>query len=297
VSRSRAYRLEEGEPLSKVLAGIARGRIDHALDELRGQTDSTPEEAVHGARKDMKKLRALLRLVRGELGEQRFARENACFRDAARELAGARDADVMVETLGSLELPAGLGWELRKVIQASRERDGAGADREAATRDAIAILKEARKRVGDWPLEDDSFEALAGGLRRTYRRGRRDFKAARAEPSVEALHEWRKRVKDLWYHQTLLRRLWPPVMTAVGDEAHELSDRLGDDHDLAVLADWFKEHTEPDPDLQAAIDRRRAELQRDAFALGARLYADKPSAYVRRLERLWDAAQARVRAP
>jgi CHAD domain-containing protein len=297
VSQSRAYRLKEGEPLSKAVERIARGRIDQALDELRGKTDSTPEEAVHGARKDMKKLRALLRLVRGELGEQRFARENACFRDAARELAGARDADVMLETLGSLDLPAGLGWELRKVIQASHRRDGAGDDREAAGRNAVAILKEGRGRVGDWPLEDDSFEALAGGLERTYRRGRRDFKATRAKPSVEALHEWRKRVKDLWYHQTLLRRLWPPVMTAVGDEAHELSDRLGDDHDLAVLADWFKEHTESDPDLQAAIDRRRAELQRDAFALGARLYADKPSAYVRRLERLWDAAQTRVRAP
>jgi CHAD domain-containing protein len=297
VSQSRAYRLEEGEPLSKAVGRIARGRIDHALDELRGKTDSTPEEAVHGARKDMKKLRALLRLVRGELGEQRFARENACFRDSARELAGARDADVMLGTLDSLELPGGLGWELRKVIQADRERDGAGGDRDEATRDAVSILKEGRKRVGDWPLEDDSFDTLAGGLERTYRRGRRDFKAARTEPSVEALHEWRKRVKDLWYHQTLLRPLWPPVMTAVGDEAHELSDRLGDDHDLAVLGDWFREHTEPDPDLQAAIDRRRAELQRDAFALGARLYADKPSAYVRRLERLWDAAQTRVRAP
>jgi CHAD domain-containing protein len=297
VSQSRAYRLKEREPLSKAVGRIARGRIDHALDELRGKTDSTPEEAVHGARKDMKKLRALLRLVRGELGEQTFARENACFRDAARELAGARDADVMLETLDSLHLPTGLGWELRKVIQASRERDGAGDDRDAASRDAVAILKEGRKRVGDWPLEDDSFDALAGGLERTYRRGRRDFKAARAEPSVEALHEWRKRVKDLWYQQALLCRLWPPVMTAVGEEAHELSDRLGDDHDLAVLADWFKEHTEADPDLQPAIDRRRAELQQDAFALGARLYADKPSAYVRRLERLWDAAQARVRAP
>ncbi len=287
----------EGEPLSKAVGRIARGRIDHALDELRGRTDSTPEEAVHGARKDMKKLRALLRLVRGELGEQRYARENACFRDAARELAGARDADVMLETLDSLDLAAGLRWELRKVIQASHERDGAGNDREAASRDAVAILKEGRQRVGDWPLEDDSFEALAGGLRRTYRRGRRDFKAARAESSVEALHEWRKRVKDRWYHHMLLRRLWPPVMTALGDEAHELSDRLGDDHDLAVLADWFKEHTEPDQDLQAAIERRRGQLQQEAFELGARLYADKPSAYVRRLERLWDAAQARVRAP
>src|ERR671929_1828085 len=99
MAESRAYRLKEGEPLRDEIARVARGRIDNAIDELSGKTDSTPVEAVHEARKDMKKLRALLRLTRGELGEQVYSRENACFRDAARELAGQRDADVMLETL------------------------------------------------------------------------------------------------------------------------------------------------------------------------------------------------------
>src|SRR5215207_7408884 len=155
---SRKYRLKKGEPVPEGIARIAVGRIDHALDGLRGKTDSTPEEAVHEARKDMKKLRALLRLVRGEVGESTFARENACFRDAARELSGARDTDVMLETLKRLELPEGLGWELRKAIQAGRAGDGVG-ERDSAVRDAIAILKEARKRVDGWPLERDSFDA------------------------------------------------------------------------------------------------------------------------------------------
>jgi CHAD domain-containing protein len=297
VSEPRAYRLREGRPLPDELCRAARGRIDNALDELRGKTDSTPEEAVHEARKDMKKLRALLRLARGELGEEIFERENACFRDAARELAGTRDADVMLETLDALDLPAGLGLELRQVIQA--ERDGARPDgREAAARSAAAMLKEARKRVDDWPLERDSFDVLADGLERTYRRGRRTLRAAQEEPTAEALHDWRKRVKDLWYHHTLLRELWPPVMRAAGDEAHELSDRLGDDHDIVVLAAWVRGHLETDPEFSEAVIRRRGALQDEAFAVGARLYAEKPSAYRRRLERLWTAAsKARVRAP
>ena len=58
MGESRAYRLEPGEPLPGGIARIARGRIDHAVDELRGNTGSTPEQAVHEARKDMKKLRA-----------------------------------------------------------------------------------------------------------------------------------------------------------------------------------------------------------------------------------------------
>ena len=298
MGESRAYRLKDGEPLPEAIARVARGRIDHAIDELRGKTDSTPVDAVHEARKDMKKLRALLRLARGELGGQVYDRENACYRDAARELAGQRDADVMLETLNGLTyLPAGEGWELRKRIQADREQNGAGDDRQAAARNAVAILKEARGRVADWPLEHDSFDALAKGLEKTYRRGRREFEAAMDEPTVESLHEWRKRVKHLWYHHTLLRSLWPPLMEAAGDEAHVLSDRLGDDHDLAVLAEWVDENAGAGPEFREAVDRRRAELQAEAFALGARVYAEKPKAFVRRMSRLWAARGQKVRAP
>jgi CHAD domain-containing protein len=296
VSESRAYRLKPKEPLPEGIARIARGRIDHALDELQDKTDSTAEEAVHEARKDLKKLRALLRMARGELGESCFGRENACFRDAGRELAAARDNDVMLATLKALEIPAGLGWELRKAVQAHGVRNGDGG-RRAAARGVVAMLAEARGRVDDWPLERDSFAALESGLERTYRRGRRDFKAVRAEPSVEGLHEWRKRVKELWYHHTLLRTLWPPVMQAVGDEAHELADRLGDDHDLAMLADWVRRNAEAGPEFFEAVERRRAVLQADALTLGGRIYADKPGAYVGRLRRLWKDVPASVRAP
>ena len=296
MSASPAYRLKPNESLPEGLARAARGRIDHAIDELGGKTDSTAEEAVHEARKDLKKLRALLRLARGELGESSFARENTVFRDAGRELAAARDSDVMLDTLKALDLPAALGWDLRKAIQAHRGRNGDGS-RHAAAAGVVTMLREARGRVDDWPLEHDSFDALGSGLERTYRRGRRDFKAVQEQPSVEGLHEWRKRVKELWYQHTLLRPLWPPVMQAVGDQAHELADRLGDDHDLAVLADWIREHADPDPEFFQAVDRRRAELQADAMVLGARLYADKPSAYVRRLRQLWKAARTSVRAP
>jgi CHAD domain-containing protein len=296
VSSERAYRLKPGEPLPEGIVEIAHGRIDHALAELRGESDSTPEEAVHEARKDLKKLRALLRIARGELGDDSFRRENTCFRDAGRELAGVRDNDVLLETLKALELPAGMQWELRKRIQAQGGPDG-GDGRGRAAAGVVAMLQEARGRVDSWPLERDSFDALRPGLERTYRRGRRDFRAAQAEPTVESLHEWRKRAKELWYQHSVLRRLWPPVMQAVGDEAHELANRLGDDHDLAMLADWVSVHAEGEPEFFEAVEQRRSELQDEAFALGERLYADKPSAYVRRLKRLWKASQATVRAP
>jgi CHAD domain-containing protein len=296
VSAERAYRLNAGEPLPQGIARVANGRIGHALAELRGKSDSTPVEAVHEARKDLKKLRALLRMTRGELGDAAFRRDNLCFRDAGRELAGVRDSDVMLDTLKAIDIPAGMEWELRKTIQGHRAQNGGDA-RRTATTGVVAMLREARRRVDDWPLERHSFDALREGLERTYRHGRRDFRAAQGDPTVEALHEWRKRVKDLWYQHTLLRELWPPVMQAVGNEAHQLANRLGDDHDLAMLADWVREHAAAEPEFFDAVASRRSELQAEAMALGERLYADKPGPYVRRLRRLWNTAQTSVRAP
>ena len=296
MSIERAYCLKTGEPLPQGIVRVANGRIGHALEELRGKSDSTPEEAVHEARKDLKKLRALLRMTRGELDDATFRRENLCFRDAGRELAGVRESDVMLDTLKALDIPAGMERELRTTIQGHRARNG-GDPRRTASTGVVAMLREARQRVEDWPLERDSFDALHKGLERTYRHGRRDFRAAQAAPTVEALHEWRKRVKDLWYQHTLLRELWPPVMQAVGNEAHQLANRLGDDHDLATLADWVREHAAAEPEFFEAVESRRSALQAEAMALGERLYADKPVPYARRLRRLWNTAQTSVRAP
>jgi hypothetical protein len=78
-------------------------------------------------------------------------------------------------------------------------------------------------------------------------------------------------------------------MEVTGDEAHALSDRLGDDHDLAILAEWVHQHDAGGSEFFAAVDRRRGELQAEAFEMGARLYAEKPKAFTTRLERLWDA--------
>src|SRR5437763_13267226 len=100
---SRSYRFRQREAVPDAIARIARGRIEHALAELRGEADSSPEVAVHEARKDMKKLRALLRLARDELGDEVYRRENECFRDAARRLSGFRDADMMLGALEGLD--------------------------------------------------------------------------------------------------------------------------------------------------------------------------------------------------
>ena len=135
-------------------------------------------------------------------------------------------------------------------------------------------------RRGGW-------SAIGSGLVRSYRQGRQAFARAQYQPSSEDLHAWRKRVKDLWYHERLLAPVCGPAVRGQAKDAHRSADLLGDDHDLGMLREALTGgRVEAAVDLDAVvalIDHRRAELQSEAAHVGTRVYAEKPKAFGRRM--------------
>lgn len=298
MSDSTAYTLLESEPVGDGIRRIVLARVDNALAELRGDTESTPAEAIHEARKDMKKIRSAIRLVRDALGDDLYRRENQHYRDIGRELSGLRDAEVLVETLDALaerfgpaqdERYAGLRGRFQQELEARRE-DGS-QEREMAS--AAAALVAGRGRVETWPLEGDGWELIAPGIHRSYRRGRKRLREVEQRASDETLHEWRKRAKDLWYQLRLIQEAEPELIGTLADQAHDLSDHLGDDHDLVLLREQAQRRSEDFGEagdqrlLLELIDQRRGELQFAASSLGERIYSEKPKKFVKRLGTRW----------
>ena len=116
----------------------------------------------------------------------------------------------------------------RAATPATRRADLARRDR---------ALRAAELRVEAWPLDERRLgRRCSPASRAPTRAGATRSPIARATPEPELLHAWRKRAKDLWYHQRLLAPAWPDVLGAQAEEAHALTELLGDDHDLAVLA-------------------------------------------------------------
>ncbi len=198
---------------------------------------------MHETRKALKRLRALMRLLDGELGGGARARENAVLRDAARSLSGARDAAVMLSTLDALMTrhPRKLGrrravLDLRRRLRAEHarvERDTLADP--GARAEVLGELHALRWRVGAWSLSDrDGIELIEADLERLYRQGRTRYRrVARGKGDrMIAMHEWRKRVKDLRYAAEMLgqRQLRRPCAR------WRLGELLGEEHDLAVLA-------------------------------------------------------------
>jgi CHAD domain-containing protein len=295
---SRAYRLKSEEKPKQGVRRIARGRAADALEQL----EDADAGGVHEARKDLKKLRSLLRLVRDDLGADFYRTENRRFRDAGRRLSAARDAEVKLETLDSLqerfgeELQADGLKDFRRTL--SEERAQAADDVQGGAepvKESVRAITMGRNRVTGWKLQTQGWELVGPGLVRSYRRGRREMKKTLAEPGPATVHEWRKRSKDLWYQLCILRDAWPEAIGAAADEAHELGDLLGDHHDLEVLAEDARGRHElfADPKdgkrLVKLAKRRQDELLDQAIDLGRRLYAEKPKAFGRRFESYWRA--------
>jgi CHAD domain-containing protein len=295
---AHAFRLYKDEPVPDGIRRIARGQLEQAHAELADGPKRELATAVHDTRKGFKRLRATLRLAREAIGDESYRRENSAFRDAGRRLSGVRDASVLIETLDELEkasgadLPKGASARLRARLEDERKRALDSLQRDDALVEAvIADIEQAHMRTAAWTFETAGFDALAPGLRRIYRRGRKAMRRAQADPTNENLHEWRKRVKDLWHAEQILRPAAPKKVKKLAKRTHALADLLGDDHDLAELHLYVGQHRNgfdaamAQLAFMAVIERRRKELQRRAFRLGPQLYGRRPKRFVKAVRR------------
>lgn len=301
-----AYKLQADEDVRAGIRRCAQEQLDRAIRELSERITEDPVDAVHTARKAVKKERSLLRLARGAMRPHQRRRENRALRAAARGLSTARDAEVMLATLDEIsaryagQLPDATFQEVRDELEQARDDERRRLVGSALDTQAVQELGGVRLRIEDLELRGGGWRSLEPGLARSYRDGRRAIARARKRPSAETLHALRKRVKDLWYQERLLAPAGGPAVAGHAQDAHRLADLLGDDHDLAVLRQALAQgrvRAPADLDaLTALIDHRRSELQREALQLGARVYAEPTSAYVRRMRRSWNAGRRRAAA-
>jgi CHAD domain-containing protein len=291
-----ALRLEESEPLQTGLRRISVETIDAALaalDEPEGR-----DVAIHTIRKQSKKIRAILRLFRDGLGS-RGRKESRVFRDLSRSLSSARDVKValdvhamLLDRYGTVLAPS-VGVTIRQQLVAGRQarRGGSVSSIQSPNNDALRqSLLAARLRARRWRLVGREDDLLKQGLGRTYRRGRAALRHAVSSGAAGDLHEARKRAKDYWYQLEIVARSWPDVALTRIARAHQLTDKLGEAHDLDIYRDAIRRAASARCPrgvemLSAIAEQRRRELESEALDLGEDVFQQKPKRFVAELER------------
>jgi CHAD domain-containing protein len=298
-----AERLRRRNPGVRGVERAIRRELKEAIETVEERWPPS-DEAVHETRKRLKRSRAALRLIRPSLGERAYRRENRALRDAARPLSQVRDATAIFQagkslmkrrasTNGGARLAPNHASALRELLAGDRRRTRERALGNSGRRDTIvSTLRTARECIDVAKLQEHGWSALGPGLRRVYRSARRAFAAARTEPTPTRMHEWRKQTKYLWHVLEMFEPVSPRELEKLGECLHDLSNQLGEDHDLVVLGRRLSQErariaAAARKEVLDAIDHRRLELRAKAMALGAGLYEEKPRAFERRLERDW----------
>jgi CHAD domain-containing protein len=293
--------LRPRDAIGDTLWAIAR----HNLGEARAAVEDRQRVeavAVHDFRAAMKSWRAYLRLIEPFLDDKdRSWRAEA--RDLARMLAGARDAQSALDAVGDAERHtdshrlSSQTWEaIRARLDALRSSAETASLNAAMRKRILAALDRAEARAEHWPLNKLKFADVAEGLTEGYRRARRlipdDWRAA----SADDLHELRQRVVEHRYQIEMAGPLWPRLGRAWVNEAQKLRGRLGRYQDLAVLARYAQPH-QPlarwRSRLQSVIAQRQAQHVSASRRIAARLFAERPKAFRRRLEAMWIGGGAR----
>lgn len=297
-----AFHFKRRETVRDSVRRIGRECIDHALGTLRDLTDDTQLEAIHLVRRDIKQLRAVLRLARALSGEKKHHRQMRGLRKAAARLAPARDAQARLNALTELEkhgVKAGRFPLMRSALtQECRQQAG----RAPGQGKARAVLKRVGRELKHLPNTKQRWTLIEPALERSYERGQRAFMLAQGQATPENLHEWRKRVKDLWYQLRLLRPIWPKHICAAAGQLEQLGVCLGEDHDLTILAETARGLCQRDDTaeigaLDRAVKARQRKLRAQALDLGAEFYAEKPEHFSGPLRGYWKLWRRRKKRP
>lgn len=265
-----AYRRLVLEDIAAARAGLLDTRL-------------SPEEGVHGARRRLKRIRSIIRLMRPSLGRQYDAYKDD-IRSVARSLAVFRDADVLKAM--ATDLRAASGPDQQAFIE--RAIDSLDTQRPNRRRGTLIpvlrALEELELDAEDLPSPKRGRALYLESVDRAYRRGRRSMKRARRSKAAADFHRWRKDAKDLWHLLELARPRLPKPVRRHAARLDTLAEILGLDHDywmtgehIAVVSGDLGKQEE----TRRLVASRRKRLQKRAFKRGARLYRRGPRGFLK----------------
>lgn len=246
--------------------------------------------AIHNVRKEIKKVHAILRLVKQEIPRRDYVKMVKVLRKTSSRLAPSRDARVMLrEFLKLVQKSAGKFPVTHEALLKHCRSETRKFRKEKSSALTDRCLRKANRRVGCLKISAKGWALIESGLRRSYHRGQEKFKLANREPASENFHDWRKSVKDLWHHLQMICPKRPTDIRAFTDDLALLAEQLGEEHDLYLLSQFVKENssTVEGRALNHLIEARQKKLRVASLKLGAIVFREPPTVVCRRLKRHW----------
>jgi len=275
---------------AKTVKRELRQFLKQLVRDLRHTDGSSSDQVVHDTRTGMKRIRALLALLKSGLSRKAYREANRCCKVVATDLSGRRDRRVILDTLGVLvaEIP---DVECRQRLLTPLRMQtlaGSASDMEQELLDARQQLQRLRQRSAGWSLKAGA-ATLRQGLQNDYREGQHYWQRLQNGAVDDELHAWRKPVKRFYYQ---LSALFPQDKRKTRRRLKALGEALGDLHDLHILRDYTERHAllfwhDDLLRLYRVLESREQALLEQIWQLAAEVYQRPADAYCHRLIDQW----------
>ena len=285
--------------LEESLKEVILGRISFITDQFRDQEDR--HRLIHDIRRSINRVRAVLRLIRDEIGYSHYFRENRFYRDLARRMAPVRDSYVLFQTLNSLEarhtdlLPANDLTYLKERLTFRIEEDLTNFQGTSGGFESILLeLSIAGERTHQYCQIRDGFNSVSKGLERVYKKGRKHQSAVRNQFNMDLFHEYRKNTKYLQFQTELIQPIFPKIIRAYSGTLAKHSELLGHIRDYDRLDLYIRNEipeeiqTEKGRRLLEEIGKHREELIEKVCLKPQLIYAEKPKEFLNRIKIYWN---------
>lgn len=247
---------------------------------LMGDSFVSRQQLVHESRKNIKKLRAGLRLLADATGLDLQRLDEDCA-EIARGLSDLRDCDVAIPTTRRLaeqspdDSDAARWREFEARLCSRREEliDGGVLD-PANMRLRVEQLGLVADRLPGSGIADAGRERLMTGAKQARKKARKAFARLQRDPTEDSFHRLRKRTKREFYQQHLLVRIGLRSEDRDLDRLDSLCQSLGDTQDLAVLERLAGDcGIELTPSQRRLLDEQSERLRLESVDLARDLYA------------------------
>jgi len=209
---------------------------------LLKQSPVPDEKAVHDIRVLMKKSRAVIKLLSGQIEEESFKRDYESLREVGRMLSVWRETSVHRKILKDLKKK---NQDLFSVLKDNEklsfmmERTETPAEPAENIKNDLEkieeLLDKAGYRIRFQTLTNLNPAILIRELENTYSTVVDRYIKCRNNPKPPDIHEFRKKVKDLLYQLWFFRPLNPPAVKSLEKRLDTMAQNLGKHNDLTQL--------------------------------------------------------------
>lgn len=262
--------------VSKIFSEISSG-LNSPGDEITTLT--------HTLRKGLKRVRALVKLIRHKQPVNSYESANKLLRDWGRIFSDLRDAHVRTQVINQLKEVSdfqSLHSELNQLNELNLKEIEAIENSLLNQNNKFSWLNEEIEKNESiekyFSIDDLNVNDLNEGLKNSYNKSFDIFCIVKEHRVPEDLHEWRKRLKDFQYQLEFTDQIRGNNPDKRTELSAEINDHLGVDQDYFNLMIWLmyqkEKFSRPEhySRFMEQVKEMRSALQKEAFNKATLLY-------------------------